>query len=433
MNAGYSTGWCEESFAVHLEAREIACRACGDPWCRFIMAPPQALENHIETYFENHPEMERRSPRLRRSNFFSSSVLETLTGQAGDGEPVYGTIEQQLIDYSRKLEATSELLKAKIGQLEIEVKERQKAENEIRRLNKELEQRVEDRTAELVAVQNELIVSAHKAGMAEIATSVIHNVGNILTSVTTSSQLIRSQLESSTINSLVRANGMLRENMDRIDDFVANDPKGKQLLQFYLQLETYFRREHEYIAGTLDRLLEQIDAIRAVIMTQQDFASSGPTLQECTLARMVEDGLRLMGTTFLRRGIRIIKKFEVNPVIRVQRVKMIHVIINLLKNAAEAMGDLDAGSEEKTVTIMTQAVQGHALLKIIDGGEGISMENLEKIFNYGFTTKKAGHGFGLHGSVHSIAEMGGCLWAESAGIGQGATFVVKIPVIEKDS
>ena len=57
MNAGYSSGWCEESFGVKLIAREILCRARGDEFCRFIMAPPHRLQGHVDRYVAEHPEL----------------------------------------------------------------------------------------------------------------------------------------------------------------------------------------------------------------------------------------------------------------------------------------------------------------------------------------------------------------------------------------
>ncbi|MFH1370422.1 MAG: V4R domain-containing protein [Planctomycetota bacterium] len=60
MNAGYSSGWCEESFGVPLTAKEISCRAMGDPYCRFIMAHPNKIDNYIASYKEKHPELFKR-------------------------------------------------------------------------------------------------------------------------------------------------------------------------------------------------------------------------------------------------------------------------------------------------------------------------------------------------------------------------------------
>jgi hypothetical protein len=57
MNAGYSSGWCSESFGVELTSREITCRGNGAPHCRFVMAHPSRIDAYVEAYFDGHPEL----------------------------------------------------------------------------------------------------------------------------------------------------------------------------------------------------------------------------------------------------------------------------------------------------------------------------------------------------------------------------------------
>ena len=66
-------------------------------------------------------------------------------------------------------------------------------------------------------------------------------------------------------------------------------------------------------------------------------------------------------------------------------------------------------------------------IAVIDTGIGISPENLTRIFAHGFTTRKDGHGFGLHSGALAAKELGGKLSVESAGLGQGASFVLDLP------
>jgi len=73
------------------------------------------------------------------------------------------------------------------------------------------------------------------------------------------------------------------------------------------------------------------------------------------------------------------------------------------------------------------SVGGRVQIYVTDNGVGIAAENLTRVFAFGYTTKKAGHGFGLHSSALAAREMGGSLVAQSDGPGQGATFVLELP------
>ena len=67
-------------------------------------------------------------------------------------------------------------------------------------------------------------------------------------------------------------------------------------------------------------------------------------------------------------------------------------------------------------------------MEVTDNGEGIPKENLTRIFQHGFTTKKTGHGFGLHSGSNAAREMGGSLNVRSDGTGTGATFILELPL-----
>lgn len=310
--------------------------------------------------------------------------------------------------------------------LKKEIEERKTAEAAVRNLNTDLEQRVIERTAQLEASQKELVEKAHAAGMADIATSVLHNVGNILSSVTTSSQLIRSSVESPTLNALTRANGLLRENFDTLDEFILENPKGKKLLRYYLELEKLFARDYEKMSENLENLMMKIDSIRDVIMAQQSFASGGFKAETMLLSKVVDDAISIMDNSMSRHEIHLEKNYTAVPPLMLQKTKLTHIIINLLKNAKEAMLNVAAG--EKEIIIDIHHDNDWAYVAISDVGCGIAEEIKEKIFTHGFTTKKNGHGFGLHSCANAMTEMGGCLRANSEGPGKGATFTLQFPL-----
>ncbi|MDJ0835380.1 MAG: ATP-binding protein [Acidobacteriota bacterium] len=279
------------------------------------------------------------------------------------------------------------------------------------------------RAVELERTQQELVQKAHQAGMAEIAVSVLHNVGNILNSVITSSEFVRRKLNNSKLRSLVLANELLRQNRNRLGEFMEVDPKGLQLVNHLTKLEKNLTKEREAMHADICRVIDKTQLIRDVIMAQQDYASGGFQSEALCLQDAVEDALKIQEIDIQTRGILVEKHFQpAVPKIMLQRTKLIHILVNIFKNAAEAMID------EKKITIFVNRDEHYAFIKISDTGHGIPKENLEAIFSHGFTTKTEGHGFGLHSCANAMVEMNGQMWAESKGPGTGATFILKFPL-----
>ena len=75
MNAGYSSGWCEESFGINLTAVEIACKAKGDDNCTFIMAPPDRIEEHLKRYLAELPAYIRDKVTYQVPVFFEKKIF----------------------------------------------------------------------------------------------------------------------------------------------------------------------------------------------------------------------------------------------------------------------------------------------------------------------------------------------------------------------
>lgn len=304
------------------------------------------------------------------------------------------------------------------------------AEGKYRNLSEELEERVVERTRELEAAQKELVEKAHLAGMADIATSVLHNVGNILNSVITSSQIIKRKVGNSSNKKVLMANRMLRTNIHNLETFIRDDPKGMQLMEYYLKLEEPILKEQEEIDEDVNRLIEKVNTIRDVIMAQQSHASKGFQEELMELGDVVEDALTIVHNAFRRAGITMERQFEIVGKVFVQKVKLIHILVNLLKNAREALAGNEEGTRKVLIVIDTDGEYNY--IHITDNGVGIAEENMGKLFIHGYTTKPSGHGFGLHSCANSMTEMSGNIWAESDGPGLGATFVLQFPQVKDE-
>ena len=292
-----------------------------------------------------------------------------------------------------------------------------------------LEKKVAERTQELEEAQKELVDKAHKAGMADIAAGTLHNVGNILNSVKTSVQAILDVVHESPLKDLSNANRLLKENIDSLEDFILRNPKGNKLMKYYIGLEEPFMNAHTKIETNAERLMEKTNAIADVIAAQQNYAGMGGLTDNVNLALIVEDALIMQEASAQRHEIAISRDYRPTPDIPVQKTKLIHILVNLLRNAKDAMNDLSG--HEKTLIVSLFEKEKAVYITIQDTGCGIDKENIKKIFTHGFTTKKDGHGFGLHSSANYMKEMGGDMWAESLGVGLGTTFYLKFPLKEK--
>ncbi|HAJ79064.1 MAG TPA: hypothetical protein DCO75_04770 [Fibrobacteres bacterium] len=297
----------------------------------------------------------------------------------------------------------------------------------VKEYTERLENKVAERTSQLNAAQKELIDKAHKAGMADIASGTLHNVGNILNSIKASVEAISDILLSNPLEGINKANMLLRKNSDNMDDFILNDKRCKKLLNYYLKIEDPLKNSIDGIDSNILRVVEKINAISDVISAQQAYAGIGGLSEKVNLMDIVDDSLILQSASTQRHNISIIKDYKDIPPVIVQKTKLVHILINLIKNAKDAMEGLPSDKKKLTISIYMKDL--YAFIRISDTGCGISPVNIAKIFSHGFTTKKTGHGFGLHSSANYMKEMGGEMWAESDGENKGSSFIIKFPVI----
>lgn len=309
-----------------------------------------------------------------------------------------------------------------------EINERIQIEIELKKYRDQLEELVKERTVELEEAQKQLLESAHKAGMAEIATNVLHNIGNVLNSAITSTVVIGETVRGSKLNTYEKLVEMIESQKSDFAEFVAKDPKGQKIPDFLIQLNTAFKSEQDKITAKLKGLSRSHEHIREIIGLQQTYAGVKGMEENVSLPEIVSDAAHLFGASFDRHNIDFtLTPADDVPKIKIQKNKAIQIFINLLKNGRDAVKEngRDSGKiEVRFHKLNDKFVQ----VDVIDNGIGIEQDKLTKIFHYGFTTKSTGHGFGLHGSANLATELGGNLSATSEGKGKGATFSLKLPI-----
>ena len=272
--------------------------------------------------------------------------------------------------------------------------------------------------------------ASREAGMAEVATGVLHNVGNVLNSVNVSANLIVDQVRKSRTSSLAKAVDLMGQHQEDLGVFLTADPKGKQLPAFFEALSGQLTREQAALSKEVQSLQTNIEHIKQIVAMQQSYAKVSGALEHVAPWELVEDALRMSSAALARHQIEVAREFEPVPPVLVDRHKVLQILVNLVGNAKQA---LDNRAEGRHLTLRIARGEGsHVRLEVIDNGMGIAPENLTRIFNHGFTTKKTGHGFGLHSGANAAKELGGSLTAHSAGPGHGATFRLELPVGAKD-
>lgn len=276
-------------------------------------------------------------------------------------------------------------------------------------------------------VQTELNAKSRQAGMAEIATTVLHNVGNVLNSVNVSAELVSSQMRTSKAQGLGKVAQMMNEHVHDLSDFLTKDHKGKMLPDYLLKLAKVVAQEQQGIIEELGQLTKGIDHIKTIVAAQQSYAVAVSIVETVPVAELIDDALRMSAGLLARQEVTVVKDIADLPLLPLDRHRMLLILVNLINNAKQALdGVID---RSRCVTFSASLADGAVLrITVADNGNGIAPEHLARIFSHGFTTRKDGHGFGLHSCALAAQEMGGSLTVHSDGAGQGATFILDIPL-----
>ena len=350
------------------------------------------------------------SDAVARDRDYSVRVAARGEDELGQLTLAFNHMLSRIQEQDRALHDARGQLQIKVCALEIENIERRRVEEALR------------------VSQEKLIETSRFAGMAEVATGVLHNVGNVLNSVNVSACLVLEKLRNSKAPKLGKAAALLTSQNGGLADYLTKDPNGQKLPGYFAKLGEFLVAENEDILREVDQLGHNIEHIKEVVAMQQNYAKVSGVFEHLPAERLVEDAIAMNIGAFERHGVVLERQFFPTPLVVVDRHKVLQILINLIRNAKYALDDGGGADKRMTISIAPDG-DDKVRIEVADNGVGISPENLARIFGHGFTTKKDGHGFGLHSGANAAREIGGELSVKSEGLGKGATFILDLPAV----
>ena len=297
----------------------------------------------------------------------------------------------------------------------------------LNQMTAELERREAEREAaaeRAEVMRNELLSLSRMAGMAEVATGVLHNVGNVLNSLNVSVTTISDQVRGSRVAGLTRSLELVDAYPGGLPAFLGTD-KGKLLPAYLSTVSRHLAGENARVLDELDSVNRNVEHIKTIVAMQQSYARPTGLKQTVAIAELIDDALHMGDTSFARHGIEVVTDYAGDLTLVTDRHKVLQILINLISNARHALQDQRGGPQQ--LLVRAHATASSVVVALTDTGVGIPAENLDKIFQHGFTTKPGGHGFGLHASANAARELGGSLQVASDGPGRGASFTLELP------
>jgi len=290
-----------------------------------------------------------------------------------------------------------------------------------------LEQRVQERTRELESAHKQLVDMAHRAGMAEIASGVLHNIGNSLNSLVVTTESLTHDVRHLPVDQLKKSARLLAGEEARAAELSERDSRTRLLPEYLDKLGDRLRRDAGLMLEDLRSMKTNLEQIGATIQAQQAYAHGPRLVEPVVVAALVEDALRMQQSSLSHHQVLIERDMARLPAVSLERHKVLHILVNLISNAKQAL--LEAGREDKRLRIEARpSGPGHFQLVVRDNGVGILAEDLQRVFQFGFTTRQGSLGYGLHWAANTAREMGGTLVAASEGRGQGSSFTLELPL-----
>jgi len=287
--------------------------------------------------------------------------------------------------------------------------------------DKENEQEIND-------LNQKLLVIARQAGMSEVATTILHNIGNILNSANLSANLIKENLQQNYYQKFFTIIEMIKQNSGHLGEYLSTDKKGKLIPDYLNELSEIMLKEHQRNIDEINNLDKNLEYIKTVVNLQKTVGGVSEFSEKIFIPDLIDTAIKMSANPEFDKLIIIHKHYSHDPVIFADKSKLLQIFINLFQNAKDALLE-DKSNNKKTINFSINEKRANKIIiKVADNGIGIPPEYSDRIFSFGFTTKKNGHGFGLHSAALSAQNMGGSLQGKSAGTGCGTEFVLTLPI-----
>ncbi|WP_165482047.1 CHASE4 domain-containing protein [Legionella beliardensis] len=277
---------------------------------------------------------------------------------------------------------------------------------------------------ELMNLNQKLVMLSREAGRAEVSTMLLHNIGNMLNTILVTLTLLQDELSKSKLNNLEKIGALLQEHEHDLPSFLTEDQKGKKLPIYIVGLANLWPTERVKIIEQLRTMNISIDEIILVIKHSQHNAVS--IVEVINIAELIDEVIKNHTNELQKFNITIKRNFSKVPLAYQDRFKILSILHNLVANAIEALTQREQAL--RFIEFKIESKDNQVLIKVIDNGIGIDPKNLISIFLFRFTTKPDGKGMGLHSSSILAQEIGATLTAYSAGIGQGTTLTLTLPI-----
>jgi len=280
---------------------------------------------------------------------------------------------------------------------------------------------------ELAELNRRLIDASRQAGIAEIATDVLHNVGNALSRINVSSGLVQEKLQTLGVEDLRRAAELIEKHRDHLADYCTQDERGRHLPNFLIELSRHMANQEQVVLDEIHKLREGVQRVNEIVAAQQAHAGSSCVMEDVQFETLIEEAIRRNQQRIERYGIEIHRDYEPLPPARADRRKVVQILTELIANAVDALSGADRRAPRRITIRLFRNDRGQVCVEVRDNGVGIPPENLTRVFSQSYTTKENAKGLGLHDAVLRAKEQGGELIADSDGRDRGARFTLRLP------
>jgi len=271
---------------------------------------------------------------------------------------------------------------------------------------------------------------AEQRGKLQMVSSVLHDIGNAVTGIGTTFVKFINEKEWPEANSLVMLQKTL-ESQSALFSQAMGAEKAEKFLQLITKLNQALTKRQNMMQDLFRKLSFGITHISDVLSLQRAYAGGGSADSSALVLRdLVADAIAMQSASIEKRNISIHFNLPPNVIqVKADKTRIIQVLINILKNAAESF-DSSERKEDRQINIAMRLDGPNAVMRIADNARGFDPEAAENFFKNGFSTKNRGTGIGLYQCRAIVESHGGTIVINSQGIEKGAEVVLSLPVAE---